>query len=112
MARFSYGGAILSGLPSSYRVKFTALTAAGAPVAALAGVLVVRRAKNGEVPSALITPTITEVDAVNFIGLYELRLAAVDVDTPGPLALKLTGGTMEELHLLVSILPREAVLSA
>ena len=111
MPRVMPGPLLVQGL-SSYRVKVLALTAAGAALTGIAGSLVVRRARNGEEPSVLITPTIVEVDAANIPGLYEKRLAAADLSVAGHLALHLTGGTIDPTTILITVLPQESLVVA
>ncbi len=97
---------------ASYRLKLLALDAAGAHLTGIAGSLVVYRSRNGEAPGVLITPTITEVDATNMPGLYEVRLAAVDLAVAGALALRFTGGSIDPTTMLATVLPRESLVFA
>jgi len=97
---------------TNIRIKFVALDAGGAHLTGIHGSLVVRRSRNGEAPAALITPTITQVDATNAPGLYEIRLAAVDLSVAGALALRLTGGSIDPTTILMTVLPRESLVVA
>lgn len=114
---------------NSYAIKFVMQTAAGAAVTGITS-FNVYRAKNQEFPAAshlaLATiaspgphsntpPSIVEVDAANFPGLYEYRGTIVDVDSKGPSAFRfvdLAPGTAEDTYVIVPNLLREAILEA
>lgn len=96
MARELFAG-ILPAELFSYRVQLVALDASGVPQTGLTPT--VRRTKPGEGASTLITPTITEVDAVNAPGLYELTLDSTDMDVVGNMTLLIEDAAMEDLYL-------------
>lgn len=106
------GGPLLVQNLHSNRVKLVALDGAGAHLTGIAGSLVVRRSRNGESPSVLITPTITEVDAANMPGVYEIGLSATDLSISGILALRFTGGSIDPTTVLSTVIPRESLVTA
>lgn len=109
MAFWDVHGVIPSGGLITYRVRFLMRTAAGVPQTGVA--VTVYLSKNAQVGSTLIVNagvpvggrTLTEVDAANMPGVYELRLAAIDSDTPGTMVLVCTGGSAEPTYLHVPV---------
>jgi hypothetical protein len=112
VARVFFGPLMVQDLHSN-RVKFLAQTAAGATITGfLAAPPVVERARNGETPGTIITPTIIEVDAASMPGLYEIRLAATDLAVAGHLCLLVTGGTIDPTYIFCTVLPRVSLVTA
>lgn len=102
----------LDNLPWSYPVHFVALSAAGAPVTGLAGAFTVRAMQTHQGASTDITGavTITEPDAANMPGHYEMTLDTATVGYPGPVSFKITNAGIDEIRLIFMLLPRESVL--
>jgi len=115
MAVRAYTGQFVIGdLPGSWPIHFMALSNAGLGVTGLAAGFTVRRALPGESPSVNITSSvaIVENDATNFPGLYTLYLDGATVAASGSVAIRLTGAGIDDVVIVLTKLPREAVLVA
>lgn len=91
---------------TSYRVKFPMLSGTEL-VGGLSGQLAFTRFKPGETSGVGISPTVSELTVS---GIYEMRLAETDVDTPGAMALYVTASGADPTAIFVSVLPRTATL--
>lgn len=117
MAFFDTHGAVPTGLVT-YRMKVFMRTISGVGVNGLAPAVNIWRARNNEIPPVQIFTagvasagqTFAPINATNMPGLYELRLAATDLDRPGSMVLRIVGaGGAVDTYLHVPVLAREAL---
>lgn len=112
MATRVYSQFVVGDLPVSWPVQFMALDASGNPVTG-AGSWTIRRTLPGEGAGTDITATTGqpfEEDATNFAGLYTLPLDGQTVGGQGPVAIKFEHAGVDPVVIILTKIPREAVL--
>lgn len=112
MAYHELHGAVPTNLPAAYRLRFSMRDGSRNPVTGLHTSIDVWRSRRGESPAVQIVTagagrTVTQVDATNMPGVYELTMQAADVDRPGAATFRFVGAGAEDLLLFVPFLPRE-----
>lgn len=101
-------------------VFFTAVNAAAVTtplqLSDMSATFTVYLTKNSGSNTLLVGPTITQVDATNFKGLFRIDLTAANIDTPGNICLAITntggGATMLRRELWFPVDPAYFVTAA